>query len=334
MTERIEYGGKTAADAARDRHSEHLCPVDDDRRLKTVAYASDAPDSVLDTERLEAADGRAERSDGPGQAPLSDNEKDRIDFSADRANVPHARAVKGIAQAEGVEDWVAYYDGTLTVDEHREVMERAATESGKRTDDTESADEKAGRAARSARSNQCDHAKGHCQHGDPEACEFLVETCEYSEQEIDQLLADRAPESRPEPTHPDDRGPLTGKQKGALKRSWTGYKGAIEGLEAAISALQENWKHAQQAARAINAVRTATGQELMHFDRLEEEQADLLDLTREMAADCHECHADHGRHDHNVTTGDTESLPSAVTEGVSSTPVGTSDDEREDLSDS
>ena len=182
MTERIEYGSKDAADAARERHSEYLC-TDDDRRLKTVAYSSDTPDSVLETERIEAADGRGERTDGPGQVPLSDSERKQIDFSQKRANTAHARSVKGIAQSEGVEDWVSYYDGTLTVDEHREVMDKASRESGARSGE-ESAQKKAGRAARAAQSSRCDHARGHCENGDPEACEFLTQTCGYSEEEI------------------------------------------------------------------------------------------------------------------------------------------------------
>lgn len=48
MTERIEFGSKAAADQFRDEHVDHLCS-DDDRRLKTVAISSNAPDHVLET---------------------------------------------------------------------------------------------------------------------------------------------------------------------------------------------------------------------------------------------------------------------------------------------
>ena len=332
MTERIEYGTKDAADRAREQHEEWLCS-EDDRRLKTVAYSSDTPDEVLDAERLEATDGRAEREGGAGQVPLTDAERDRLDYSQPRANEAHARSVKGIAQAEGVEDWTSYYDGTLTVDEHREVMADAATESGKRTDSDETADEKAGRAARAAQSNRCDHARGHCLNGDPEACEFLTETCQMSMDEVmNEVLARQEPERRPEPERPD--GPrdqpepteLTGKQKGALQRSWNGYQAAMADVEEALEQLARNWSQAQQAARAINAIRGTVGQTPLHFDRLEEEQAALMDLTREMAADCVECHADHGDHGHDVTDGPREELPDAVVNGAAETPVGTSDE--------
>lgn len=272
MTERIEYGSKDAADAARDRHSEYLCS-DDDRRLKTVAYSSDTPESVLETERIEAADGRGERTDGPGQIPLSDSERERIDFSQKRANTAHARSVKGIAQAEGVEDWVSYYDGTLTVDEHREVMDRASRESGARSGG-ESAQEKAGRAARAAQSSRCDHARGHCENGDPEACEFLTQTCGYSEEEIAQFIDDEPADQGEQQelvTVGGDEYPemeLRPETAGALRRGWQGYKAGVSDLEAALSQSREAVINARQAWRAVSRIREANGQEPMHPDRL------------------------------------------------------------------
>jgi len=272
LTERIEYGSKDAADAARERHSEYLC-TDDDRRLKTVAYSSDTPDSVLETERIEAADGRGERTDGPGQVPLSDSERKQIDFSQKRANTAHARSVKGIAQSEGVEDWVSYYDGTLTVDEHREGMDKASRESGARSGE-ESAQEKAGRAARAAQSSRCDHARGHCENGDPEACEFLTQTCGYSEEEIGQFIDD-GPADQGEQQELVTVGggeypemELRPETAGALRRGWQGYKASVSDLEAALSRSREAVINARQAWRAVNRIREANGQEPMHPDRL------------------------------------------------------------------
>ncbi|WP_254272158.1 hypothetical protein [Haloarcula marina] len=273
MTERIEYGSKDAADAARERREDYLCPVDDDRRLLTVAYVSDTPDAVLEDERLRAEDGKGERSSGPGQVPLSDAERDRLDYSQPRANEGHARSVKGIAQAEGVEDWTSYYDGTLTVDEHREVMQRAGRESGDQRR-TESVEEKAGRAARRARKEGCDHAEGGCENGDPEACEFLQNVCGYSEDEVAQFLDDDRDDEGEQTelvTVGGDEYPemeLRPEVAGALRKSWTGYKGAIRELEAAISQVRESTINARQAWRAINRIREANGQDEMHPDRL------------------------------------------------------------------
>jgi len=273
VTERIEYGSKDAADAARERHTEYLC-TDDDRRLKTVAWAeSGTPEWVLEQERLEAADSRDDGGDDGGQVALSDTERDGIDWSKQRANVPHARAVKGIAQSEGVEDWTSYYDPTLTVDEHREVMARAGRESGKRSAD-ESATDKAARAARSAQSNQCDHARGHCENGDPEACEFLQQTCGYDEEEIAQFIdGDRAddPEQQDLVTVGGDEYPemqVTPETAGALRDSWTGYKAGMGQLDDALTEAREAVINARQAWRAINRIREANDQEPMHPDRL------------------------------------------------------------------
>ncbi|ACV46623.1 hypothetical protein [Halomicrobium mukohataei] len=274
MTTRIEYGSKDAADAARDRHEEYLC-TDDDRRLKTVAYSdADTPDHVLDAERLEAEDSRGEGSDGPGQVPLSDGERDRIDFGKARASVPHAKAVKGIARSEGVEDWVSYYDGTLTVDEHREVMADASRESGKRTDEQESADEKAADAAQTAKGERCDHARGHCEAGDPEACEFLTETCGYDEEEVQQFLdEDHADDGEQTElvTVGGDEYPemeLRPEVAGALRRSWGGYKNAVGDLETAIADARQAVIDARQSWRAINRIREANGQPELHPNRL------------------------------------------------------------------
>ncbi|KAA9399667.1 hypothetical protein [Haloarcula sp. CBA1129] len=273
MTERIEYGSKDAADAARDRHSEHLC-TDDDRRLKTVAWAENGtPEWVLEQERLEAADSRDDGGDDGGQVALSDTERDGIDFSKKRANVPHARAVKGIAQSEGVEDWTSYYDPTLTVDEHRDVMEQASRESGKRSAD-ETTDEKAARAARSAQSNQCDHARGHCENGDPEACEFLTQTCGYDEEEVAQFIDESQPEQSEQQdlvTVGGDEYPemeVTPEVAGALRDSWTGYKAGMGQLDDALTEAREAVINSRQAWRAINRIREAHDQEPMHPDRL------------------------------------------------------------------
>nr|WP_240937003.1 hypothetical protein [Halomicrobium mukohataei] len=294
--------------------------------MKTVAYSdADTPEHVLDAERLEAADSRGEQSDGPGQVPLSDDERDRIDFSKGRASIPHAQSVKGIARSEGVEDWVSYYDGTLTVDEHREVMADASRESGQRTDAGESVDEKAADAAQTAKGERCNHARGHCENGDPEACEFLTETCQYDFDDVQEmLLAQRAPDARPTPSKPDEveqggeqteavkSEELTGKQKGALRQSWDGYLGAIDDLDDALGTLREEWTNAQQAARAINRIRGTVGQQPLEFERLEGAQADLLDLLRRMAVDCHECHADHSDHSHPVSERDREHVRQVV----------------------
>ncbi|WP_436924969.1 hypothetical protein [Halosimplex amylolyticum] len=283
----IEFGTKTAADAIRDEYADHLCS-DDDRRLKEVVFASDTPDHVIDQAHQQALDSRSEREGGSGQVPLSDHERGEIDFSEGRASVPHARSVKGIAADEGVSDWLAHYDPTLTVDEHREVMERAGREGGgRRREDSETATEKAGRAARRSQDEGCDHARGHCENGDPEACEFLTDACGYAKDEVSHLLDETGEETTTEQQELVRVGggdfpemEVSPSTAGALSRSWQGYRGAVSRLGTELADVREAVINARQAMQVINAIRERNGQDPLHPDRLH----DLLEALGDMPA--------------------------------------------------
>jgi len=258
MSPQVEFGSKAVADTYRDEHPDHICP-DDDARLKTVTFTDDVPDWLLDQAKRDAMDERAERETSAGQVGLSDPEKDEIDFSAGNASVPHARATKAIARDEGVDDWLSYYDPQLTVDERREVMARAAREGGgRRMDSDDSALERAGRAARTAEAEECDHAAGHCRHGDPDACEFLQEACGYDPDEVDDLLADADDRHADEP----EQQQLTGKQAGAYSRALGGYRAALASLRELTDAVRKQRRHAEQAWAAMAAIREDTGQDV------------------------------------------------------------------------
>ncbi|WP_248299408.1 hypothetical protein [Halorhabdus amylolytica] len=258
MSPTVEFGSKAVADTYRDEHPDHICP-DDDARLKTVTFRSGTPEWLLDQAERDAMDERAERETSTGQVGLSDAEKDEIDFSVGNASVPHARAVKAIARDEGVDDWLSYYDPTLVVDEHREVMRRAAREGGgRRLDSEDSALERAGRAARAAEAEECDHAAGHCRHGDPDACEFLTDACGYDPDEVDDLLADADDRHDDEP----EQQQLTGKQAGAYSRALGGYRAALASLRELTDAVRTQRRHAEQAWAAMAAIREDTGQDV------------------------------------------------------------------------
>jgi hypothetical protein len=267
MTDHVEFATKQAADAFREEHEEYLCS-NDDRRLKTVAISSDAPDQLLEEAAIEAAVTRAER-DGAGQLSLDDHERDAIDFSEGKANVPWARSVKAIMRAEGVDDWLAYADPTLTVDEHREVAKRAARdEKGDRLDAEDSVDDKLA-SVEGFRDGQCANAETHCEEGDEGACEFLIDECDIDEDEVQSLLSDFDEEI------PEDE--IRGKWLGALRRAWTGYHNATAILEAALEEATEAIDHATAAAKAINGVRQAHGQEpIEEFEELERLQRPLV----------------------------------------------------------
>ncbi|MHB9287348.1 hypothetical protein ACKVMT_09960 [Halobacteriales archaeon Cl-PHB] len=290
MSQRIEFGSREAADAAREQFGEYVCPEDDDRREKAVAFVSDAPEQVIEQARLQAAEGQGEWEGGAGQVPLSEAEKDRIDFGQDRANVPHARSVKGIARAEGVDDWLAYYDPSLTVDEHREVMADAATEGGgRRLDADDSAVAKAGEAAKTAQAESCDHARGHCKNGEPEACEFLQQTCGYSETEVEEILglADDRHQGDTEQTDLVTVGggrfpemQVTPEEAGALRRAWRSYKAGVGTVEGLLADLRSEVVRTRQAWATINRLRGEHDQPDLHPDRLH----GLLESLAEMPA--------------------------------------------------
>jgi len=319
----IEFGTKTAADSIRDEYDDHLCS-DDDRRLKKVVFASDTPERVVEEARQVALDSRAEGEAGAGQAPLSDTERGKIDFSKGRANVPWARSIKAIAADEGVSDWTAYVDPSLTVDEHREVMAEAALEGGgRRQEDTETATEKAGRASRTAQAEGCDHARDHCENGDTAACEFLQNTCGYDESEVSLILGDDRPEGPDtEQTELVEVGGERGESievppevAGALSQSWQGYKGAVSRLSKDIGDIRKAVVNARQATRAINSIRKQQGQEPIHMDRLHE----LLAVLDDMPGSIPETRT----LDHFGSGGtDSEGEAIGVEQGMGAVPIG------------
>lgn len=249
MTERIEFGSKAAADSFRDEHHEHLCS-DDDRRLKTVAITSDAPEWVVEDATVEAAAGRDDHGSRGGQVDLTDHERESIDFT--RTSVPHARSVKGLMLAEGVDDWLSYYDHTLSVDEHREVAERAARdEQGARLDAESGVDERLG-SAEGARDRQCEQATDYCEDGEDDACEFLQEACGFDEEDIETLQG------------VDDPEDLPGEIYGALRQLWLRY--------------QIGLADAKEAAAAINEVHSECGRPLVEFEELGDRQLTETDI--------------------------------------------------------
>lgn len=250
MPVEAEFGSKTQADAFREEHTEHLAESDD-RRLKTVALTDDAPEWVADRAEAGELEGRAETEGGYGQVALTDHERDQIDFSKGRANVPHARSVKAALTKQGVGDWLAHYDPTLTVDEHADdVAEHGKGGGGQRDRDPDDPDvlEEQRRQAAMAAGTECNHAEDHCRHGDPEACEFLGEACGFNEDEIASIMG--ASEAAPDASTDDLPGPVYN----ALSGAWTGYKTGVA--------------RAEQYGRIINRIRAENDMDPLAFEEL------------------------------------------------------------------
>lgn len=80
MATEIQFGTKPTADSYREEYEEHLCS-EDDARLKTVRFSSDAPEWLIEQAELEAMESRGEQEHSTEQVPLSDHEREKIDFS-------------------------------------------------------------------------------------------------------------------------------------------------------------------------------------------------------------------------------------------------------------
>jgi hypothetical protein len=108
---------------------------------------------------------------------LTDDERNRVDFSEEGVNVPKVRSIKGIAANEGVDDFLAFADLSLTVDENRTLLKRAKREErGQRMDATTDENkqiDKAARAYQEQKSSELPRAKRFGFEGDEDAQEFV-----------------------------------------------------------------------------------------------------------------------------------------------------------------
>jgi len=191
----VEFGQRQVANEIRGR-LEPFLGDDDSRRSKTIELQDRVPDDVVQRVREEAADSRGAEADKAGQASLTDRERKEIDFSKDGVNVPYARSVKGVAKAEGVEDWLQYSDFDVTVDENRNVLQRAGREErgqsgqGRSREKTEL---QRGRRAKRQRRQQAEEAKAPAFGGNVEAAEFLREEQRFEDDLFDISLRGGGP---------------------------------------------------------------------------------------------------------------------------------------------
>lgn len=116
FAEEIEFGSMAAAEMVRKQFPDIIHDADD-ARTRTVAISESTPRQVrIEIQMIQY---RARDDERAGQLSLTPFEREYIDFT--ETNVPHARACKALATQAGVDDWLAYYDTTLSTDEHREI---------------------------------------------------------------------------------------------------------------------------------------------------------------------------------------------------------------------
>ena len=195
----IEFGQRQVANSVRER-LDGFRADSDDRRSTTVELKDAVPEEMVQRVREEAADSRQAEADKGGQIELSDRERKQIDFSREGVNVPFARSVKGIADNEGVEDWLQFADFELTVDENRRVLSDASNEERGRSDLGKSQEKRnIKRTAKNKRrrKEQAEQAKQPAFEGDSEAAGFLREEQRFSDGLFDiNLRSDSGPTGR------------------------------------------------------------------------------------------------------------------------------------------
>jgi hypothetical protein len=195
-TKRIEFGQREAATELRNELPDDALLESDDGREKTLEIDK----SKLDEDTLRRVEGKAAvsrddaRGDMHGQASLTDDERNRLDFT--RTTVPEARTAKASLLAEGVSDWTAYFDPTLTTSEMADKARSTQASGGERLDsaDTERARDRQGAEMfRQVQSSRGKRARDGCEEGFEEACDQLVEEFGYSRQEAEALMMGRQP---------------------------------------------------------------------------------------------------------------------------------------------
>ncbi|AFZ71422.1 hypothetical protein [Natronobacterium gregoryi] len=185
-TQRHEFADRDVANAIRDQLDDDELAPTDDRREATIVLAEDASLSTQTLVSGKAADSRADAG-GYGQEPLTDSERNRIDFT--KTNVMHARAAKAAIQDEGIDDWMAIYDHRLEPEEHVNLAQRNRESiQGERLDedDTDAAEDERIAVLEQAESQAEQRAREACEEGHEEACDEL-RNMGWSDDEIREL---------------------------------------------------------------------------------------------------------------------------------------------------
>lgn len=121
FAESVECGSMHDAEQIRRQFSDCLHEEDDARRREILISAS-VPKGVKNEIGQIAAE--SWERDRFGSDELTEFERDQLDFT--ETNVMHAQAVKALAIGLGVDDWMAYYDTTLSTDEHRDRLRQVS----------------------------------------------------------------------------------------------------------------------------------------------------------------------------------------------------------------
>ncbi|MFC4448442.1 hypothetical protein [Halorussus aquaticus] len=160
----------------------------DDKRTTTVELAEDAPATVKQLLSERSTDMQAELDSSAGQVPLSDSERDEIDFTQDNMDTFTARRAKAAVLDEGIPEssWMdVWSDDLTTTGEAREAAKRNRESIvGDRTDENE--DMGGGTSNAEFRSQQEESALKYAkEEGDDDARDYLLNEAGWTEERIE-----------------------------------------------------------------------------------------------------------------------------------------------------
>jgi hypothetical protein len=259
-TQTVEFGTLDAANEFRDDHEAHLAAADK-RITKTITFAPGTPDDVIEQAENNALTSRGDEVKRYDQAKLTEDEKDQLrerDSWDWNSNFFEAMWAKGALTAEGATDWLNYYEAGMDQDDALAMLDRgkeaeATTGAGtgikgERIDSEQSMGDMA-RQAEKVEGQMCQSAREACESGEPEACEELLKSCDYTEEEIERLTRTAAVEMGEDPS-------------AVFRKAWGGYKLARKNERKAV-------ENAEKYAEIINGVRAVNGQDPLEFEELD-----------------------------------------------------------------
>ena len=174
-----EFSSREMANRWRDKLPPHAITHRDDRRKKTLEFYPQLVDDIqLNRLEMDAAEGMDQEP--LTRTSLTEHEVERVRNKAGY-DVPQDRFkamwVKSLAMQKGIRDWTAYFDPSLSVEEHRGTLDTADTWGEVRT---------MAKGSSSVKNDIIDENRlqENCFNGDLNACEILLEHTEIDEQEL------------------------------------------------------------------------------------------------------------------------------------------------------
>jgi len=164
-----------------DRFGEYVLSPSDDRRTAEIKLSGDAPRGAIQVAQGQAED-MQNATEAIGQEPLTDAEKERVDFS--KRSVFWYRSAKANIKNEGVDNWTDYVDPQREdPHSHSDDLSRQDRSGGKRIDEDQRGTDTTSQLESMDR-NEKRAVEAVAADDDPDAREYLREEAGYDPADI------------------------------------------------------------------------------------------------------------------------------------------------------